>query len=527
MCRRNLRRAKIADSSGRELSGAGLLAGALALGRLLRREVLDGDESFVGVLLPPSLGAVLANAALAIDRRIAVNLNYTLSADVLAGCIAQCGIRHVLTSPRLLERFPLKFDAQPVYVEDLRDRLTWRDKLAAAAQAWLLPAAVLERRLRLTGIQPDDLLTVIFTSGSTGQPKGVMLSQRNVGSNIAAFDAVIRFRADDVLLGVLPMFHSFGYTATLWTALTLDPKAVYHYTPLEAREIGRLCRRHAATILVSAPTFLRSYLRRCEPEDFRTLDIVIVGAERLPPALADAFQERFGVRPTEGYGATELSPVVAVNVPSSRDTGGGQGSREGTVGRALAGIAVRVVDPETRAELPAGAEGLLLAKGPNVMQGYLGRPDLTAEVLRDGWYATGDMATIDADGFIRITGRLSRFSKIGGEMVPHLRVEELINEIIGGHAEGLRATVAALADEKKGERLVVLHCGLGMTAEEVCRRLVEQGLPPLWVPSPESFRQVPALPLLGTGKLDLAAVRALALAAFAVPPGAGEGGGGS
>jgi acyl-[acyl-carrier-protein]-phospholipid O-acyltransferase / long-chain-fatty-acid--[acyl-carrier-protein] ligase len=294
---------------------------------------------------------------------------------------------------------------------------------------------------------------------------------------------------------------------------------------LEAREIGRLSRRHGATILVSAPTFLRSYLRRCEPEDFRTLEVVIVGAERLPPALADAFQERFGVRPSEGYGATELSPAVAVNAPASRDPSGGQGAREGTVGRALAGIAVRVVDPATRAELPAGAEGLLLVKGPSVMQGYLGRPDLTAEVVRDGWYTTGDMAAIDSDGFIRITGRLSRFSKIGGEMVPHLRIEELINEILGGHADGPRATVAAVADEKKGERLVVLHCGLGMTPDELCRRLHEKGLPPLWIPSPDSFRQVSALPLLGTGKLDLAAVRALALAAFAARPGNDLGGG--
>jgi acyl-[acyl-carrier-protein]-phospholipid O-acyltransferase/long-chain-fatty-acid--[acyl-carrier-protein] ligase len=313
------------------------------------------------------------------------------------------------------------------------------------------------------------------------------------------------------------MFHSFGFTTTLWTALTLDPKAVYHYTPLEAREIGRLCRRHGSTILVAAPTFLRSYLRRCEPEDLKTLEIVVVGAERLPPDLADAFQERFGVRPIEGYGTTELSPVVAVNVPPSRHAGDASGLREGTVGRPLGGIAVKVVDPATRRELSAGQEGLLLVSGPNVMRGYLGRPDLTADVLRDGWYATGDMAVLDPDGFIRIMGRLSRFSKIGGEMVPHLRIEELIQEIIGTRAEGLRAAVAAVPDQKKGERLVVLHAGLGMPPEAICRRLAEMGLPPIWVPSPDSFRQVEAIPLLGTGKLDLARVRAMALAAFQKP----------
>jgi acyl-[acyl-carrier-protein]-phospholipid O-acyltransferase/long-chain-fatty-acid--[acyl-carrier-protein] ligase len=477
---------------------------------------LAPDEEYVGILLPPSLGSVLANAALAIDRRIAVNLNYTLPADVLNACIGQCGIRHVLTSPRLAERFPLRLDAETVHVEDLRDRLTWRDKLAAAAQAWLLPAAILERRLGLTRIQPDDLVTVMFTSGSTGQPKGVMLSHLNVGSNLDAFGEVLQLGRRDVLLGVLPMFHSFGYATTLWTALTIDARAAYHYTPLDARQIGRLCRRYGSTILVAAPTFLRGYLRRCEPEDFRSLEVVVAGAEKLPPALADAFQQRFGVRPIEGYGATELSPVVAVNAPPGRDPGG-HNLREGSVGRPLAGVAIRVVDPQTRQDVPAGADGLLLVKGPNVMQGYLGRADLTAEVLRDGWYSTGDVAAIDRDGFLWITGRLSRFSKIGGEMVPHVRLEELLHEIIGPDAEGPRAAVVAVHDEKKGERLVVLHCGLPLLPEVICRQLIEKGLPPLWVPSPDSFRQVAAIPLLGSGKLDLAGLQALARAEFPGP----------
>jgi acyl-[acyl-carrier-protein]-phospholipid O-acyltransferase/long-chain-fatty-acid--[acyl-carrier-protein] ligase len=245
--------------------------------------------------------------------------------------------------------------------------------------------------------------------------------------------------------------------------------------------------------------------------------VVVAGAEKLPSGLAEAFQQRFGVRPIEGYGTTELSPVVAVNAPPSRDPSGGQNRREGSVGRPLAGVAVRVVDPQSRQELPVGAEGLLLVKGPNVMQGYFGRADLTAEVLRDGWYSTGDMATIDADGFLWITGRLSRFSKIGGEMVPHVRVEELIHEIVRPDGDGPRVAVAAVHDEKKGERLVVLHCGLALPPETVCRRLIEKGLPPLWVPSPDSFRQVAAIPLLGTGKLDLAGLQALARAEFSRP----------
>jgi acyl-[acyl-carrier-protein]-phospholipid O-acyltransferase/long-chain-fatty-acid--[acyl-carrier-protein] ligase len=512
-----MRRPKIADTSGAELTGGALLTGTLAVRRLLRREVLGPDEQYVGILLPPSLGSVLSNTALTLDRRIAVNLNYTVSPDVMNACIAQCGIRHVLTSPRVMERLSMKINAELVFVEDLKTRMTRTDKLVAAAQAWLAPLGMLERSLGLTEIRPDDVLTVMFTSGSTGQPKGVMLTHHNIGSNVEAIDQIVHLTERDVLLGILPIFHSFGYTATLWTALTLAPKAVYHYTPLEARPIGKLCRKHGCTILVATPTFLRTYLRRCEPEDLKSLDVVFVGAEKLSPELAAAFDKQFGVHPVEGYGATELSPVVSGNIPPSRDARGGQqGVREGSIGRPLPGVQVKVVDLDTGEPLPARAAGMLLVTGPNVMKGYLNRLDLTAEVLRDGWYVTGDVAYLDADGFIFITGRINRFSKIGGEMVPHIRIEEAITQICGFDEDEIHLAVTAVPDEKKGERLVVLHTGLPVPPEDISRRLIEQGLPPIWVPSADCYRRVEAIPVLGTGKLDLKALKALAAEEFVV-----------
>jgi acyl-[acyl-carrier-protein]-phospholipid O-acyltransferase / long-chain-fatty-acid--[acyl-carrier-protein] ligase len=556
MCRRRMWRPKVADSTGAELTGADLLMRTLILRRLLRREVLAHDEQNVGLLLPPSVAAVVANAAMAIDCRVAVNLNYTMTSEVTNDCIAQCGIRHVLTSRRVMERFDLKLNAELVYLEDFKDRATRGDKLAAAAMTWMMPVRWLERRLGLTKLREDDLLTIIFTSGSTGRPKGVMLTNRNVGANIWAIDQVLRLADDDVLLGILPVFHSFGYTTTMWTVLTLAPKGIYHHNPLEAREVGKLARRHGATIMIATPTFVRSYLRRCEPQDFALLDVVFTGAEKLSPDVAAAFEQRFGVRPVEGYGATELSPVVSANLPPSRAADSKhEGVKEGTVGIPLPGVAVKVVDLETGEDLGPSKSGMLLVAGPAVMKGYYNRPDLTAEVIRDErekgditeigrlggaegkdrketgkatcggsrhvgdacfsrWYITGDVAVIDDDGFITITGRISRFSKLAGEMVPHIRVEEAIGKVLGLGEDDLKLVVTSVPDHKKGERLVVLYTELQQTPEEICRSLATGGLPALWVPSPDSFRRVTAIPVLGTGKLDLKRVKDLATAEF-------------
>ncbi len=518
-CRRNIWRKKFIDSTGVKLTGGEALARSLMLRRLLRREVLDEDEKHVGVLLPPSVGALLTNAAITLDRRVAVNLNYTVTSEVMNQCLGVAGIRHVLTSRRVRERFPLEMDAEIVYLEDLKDKVRLGDKLIGAAAAWLVPCWILERWLGLGRIDPDEVLTIIFTSGSTGLPKGVMLTHDNIATNVDGFCEIIHFGARDTVLGILPFFHSFGYTTTVWTALVRDPRCVYHYTPLEPRPIGKLCRQHQVTLMLSTPTFLRSYIRRCSKEDFASLEIVITGAERLPPDVAEAFEKKFGVKPMEGYGTTELSPVVSANIPACRVVDEfQQASREGSVGQAMPGVSAKIVDPETFQDLDVDQPGMLLIKGANVMKGYLDQPQLTAKVIRDGWYVTGDIARIDADGFIFITGRQSRFSKIGGEMVPHIRVEETLNDVLRSadeEEEGqLRAVVTGVPDAKKGERLVVLHAGLDQSPEEICRRLGEKGLPAIWIPSPESFAQVEAIPVLGSGKLDLKQLQQVALEKF-------------
>jgi acyl-[acyl-carrier-protein]-phospholipid O-acyltransferase/long-chain-fatty-acid--[acyl-carrier-protein] ligase len=496
---------KVADSTGAKLSSRDLLIRTMALRRYLLREVLSDDEKRVGVFLPPTVPAIAANLALSLAGRVTVNLNYTASSAQLKQCCELAGLKHVITSRKFVEKVGLDVGAPQVFLEDVRDKITIGDKLSALLNVRLRSAASLYAACGLSGQKTSDPLTIIFTSGSTGFPKGVVLTSSNISSNVDGVDQAIRLTERDVILGVLPFFHSFGYTVTIWTALCLECSCVYHFSPLEARPIAKLAQEYGATVLLATPTFLRSYIRRVEPEQFKTLEVVVLGAEKMPPDIADAFEERFGVRPVEGYGTTELSPVVSVNVPKSRATGNRSGLREGSVGLPVKDVQARIVHMDDDTPLPVGQTGMLEIRGPNVMQGYLDRPDLTADVMHDGWYRTGDVGKLDEDGFIYITGRLSRFSKIGGEMVPHILIEQAISDIVGLDEEGLqRVAVASVPDPKRGERLVVLHLPcIEMNPSEILQKLASQGLPTLYLPSEDSFAEVPAIPMLGTGKLDL------------------------
>jgi acyl-[acyl-carrier-protein]-phospholipid O-acyltransferase / long-chain-fatty-acid--[acyl-carrier-protein] ligase len=509
---------KVADSTGAKLTNEELLIRTLVLRSYLLREVLgtEADEKNVGVFLPPSVPAVVTNLALGLANRVAVNLNYTVSETVLRQCCEAGNLKHVITSRKFMEKLDMKVSAPLIYLEDIKDKISWTDKLFAAANVKLRSADGLHRALGLAGKKHSDPLTIIFTSGSTGVPKGVVLTCGNIESNVQGIDESIRLRNDDVVLGILPFFHSFGYTVTLWSALSLPCAGIYHYSPLEARPIGKLAAHFGATVLLATPTFLRAYIRRVEPEQFKKLEVVVVGAEKMPLQLAEDFEQRFGVRPVEGYGTTELSPLVSVNIPKNRvGDRKDSGLREGSVGRPVCNVEARVVGVDDDKVLSVGETGLLEIRGPNVMQGYLNRDDLTTEVMHDDWYRTGDVAFVDKDGFIHITGRLSRFSKIGGEMVPHIQIEETMTEIVGSNEDGtMRVAITAIPDEKRGERLVVLHTELPIGKSELLQKLSLAGLPNLYLPGEDSFVPVSAVPVLGSGKLDLKAMRQVALDHF-------------
>ena len=512
--RRHPHRFALADVQTPKVTFGSALSKVVFLARRLKKTW--AGQNMVGILLPPSVPGALVNYSALLMGKVPVNLNYTVSPEVLASCIRQCELKTVITSRTFLEKLKLTVPGETVFIEDLAAKPTFAGKISAWLMAKFLPAGLLERALS-SNPQPaagrrkslDDLATVIFSSGSTGDPKGVMLSHYNIGSNIAQLEQVFGLDKRDCILGILPFFHSFGFTGTLCLPAALGVGVVFHPNPLDARAIGPLVRNYAVTFLLATPTFLQIYLRGCAPADFGSLCLVMTGAEKLPDRLAAAFEEHFGIRPMEGYGCTECAPVVAVNTPDFRSAGFHQvGVKRGKIGHPLPGVCVRVVDvenPQTGTSVPLGQPGLLLVRGPNVMQGYLGKPEKTAEVLRDGWYTTGDVAALDEDGFLQITDRLSRFSKIGGEMVPHIKVEEKLHELAGATEQTF--VVTGLPDEKKGERLVVLHKFADEKLLPCLEKLAQCDLPNLWKPRPDQFFRVEAFPLLGTGKLDLRKVR--------------------
>jgi acyl-[acyl-carrier-protein]-phospholipid O-acyltransferase/long-chain-fatty-acid--[acyl-carrier-protein] ligase len=285
-------------------------------------------------------------------------------------------------------------------------------------------------------------------------------------------------------------------------------RVAFHANPLDAKGVGGLVERNRVSILLATPTFLRNYMRACSVEQFASLRLVVAGAEKLPSRLSEEFLAKFNLSIFEGYGATEMSPVISVNVPNSEDPVWPQvGNRPGTVGQPLPGCMTKVVNPDTFDALPSGSQGLLLVGGPSRMLGYWKQPERTAEVLRGDWYVTGDIGTVDPDGFITLTDRLSRFSKIAGEMVPLVRVEEAIREIAGVET----VTVVALPDAQKGERLVALHTSPEADSRQINRAMAASSVPRLWIPKAESIHHIDELPMLPTGKLDLQRLKALAL----------------
>lgn len=506
---RRPRRVALTDcAEGRRTLRSGwLLTLAWLLSRELRRQT---DRPRVGIVFPPGIGATLANLAVVLAGKVPVNLNFTLGPSSLAACMETAQLDCLLTTRRMQQKFP-DFpwpDAGVVDVVEVLKGLPKGRALALAIALRLLPATWMAAFLGVPREGDRREAALLFTSGSSGEPKGVVLSHRNILGNCAQVDAAGLLPGSETLLSNLPVFHSFGFTIGLWLPLLRGCGLVTLPSPLEFKKVAEVVEAEGVTVFVGTPTFLKPYLKRVEPEKLRSLRYVIAGAEKTPPGFPEAWEAVFGSQILEGYGLTETSPVVSVNAPDGAGQAGSVGYRAGSVGQLLPGMTARIVDPESRLDLAPGATGLLLLRGPNIFEAYLDAPEQTAAVKDGDWLITGDLARFDEAGFLYIEGRLSRFSKIGGEMVPHGTVEQVLVEAYGLlDAERPLLAVAGRPDAVKGESLVLL-AAIDLELAEVRAKLEAAGLPNLWVP--RTIQRVDVIPTLATGKLDLRAIKALA-----------------
>lgn len=498
----------------RELKAGQILAASAALAQHLKRTV---QAKRVGIVLPPGAGSTIANLAVQCAGKVPVNLNFTAGRTAVAHALKAAQIDVVISADAMREKvkdFPwpertLDFRKEMVALGGKRAILPW------LVAAWVLPNQWMADLLGLPKYGDREEAGLLFTSGSSGEPKGVVLSHRNILANCWQISSLSILPDTASILACLPIFHSFGFTVTLWYPMLRGCRVVSVPSPLDTRKIIDAIREEEVSVIVGAPTFLRPLVKKASAADFRSLNLAVSGAEKLPDDLFRAFKEKFHLEIMQGYGLTETSPVSNVNQPHppiATETGTPQaGKLLGSVGRLLPGMTARIVDPETEEMRAATETGMVWLRGSNIFEGYLDDPEKTAAAMRHGWFVTGDLGRFDEDGFLHIEGRLSRFSKLGGEMVPHGTIEQKIVEAFDlDQSAGYAIAVMGVPDANKGEALVLLTT-LEVGVDDLREKLIAVGLPNLWVP--RIVERVDSIPVLGTGKLDLNGCRQMALAA--------------
>lgn len=507
----------VADVDGGPVSQLKLMTACA----LFRKVIGRSSGQNTGILLPTSSAAAIANLAALMAGKTVVNLNFTAPMDAIESALRQAELETIVTARRFVKKLKARgidpeviFEGRDIlYMEDIKAQTSKLSALLTMGLVKLLPVSILQFWL-CSSREIEDTAAILFSSGSEGEPKGVMLSHRNLMANLRQTSDVLNVREDECIMATLPTFHAFGLTVTCLMPLIEDIPVVCHPDPTDAVKIGKGVARYKATLMCATSTFMRLYCRnkRLHPLMFSSLRAVVAGAEKLDPQVRESFEQKFHVSVVEGYGSTETTPVASTNLPDSLDTDWWSvqiGNRPGTVGMALPGTTFRIVDPDTLEELPTGEDGLILIGGTQIMQGYLKNPDKTAEVIveREGlrWYKSGDKGHVDEDGFLTIVDRYSRFAKLGGEMVSLSAVECKVREILS--LPELPLVAVNLPDPKKGEKIVLLVEGEFETGD-LRQQLVDGEMPNLSLPA-EIFA-VDAVPLLGSGKTDFGGAAKLA-----------------
>jgi acyl-[acyl-carrier-protein]-phospholipid O-acyltransferase/long-chain-fatty-acid--[acyl-carrier-protein] ligase len=472
-------------TTDKRMSYSQMLIASLILADKLKRY----DKGYLGVLLPTSAGCALITLAALMSGRVPVMINYSTGAARNA-VFAQgkCGFTTIITSKALLEKIDCPNVKGMIFLEDLIDDISPADKLIAVGKS-KLPLRLLLPLLGSAQVQDDAV--ILFTSGSERDPRAVQLSHRNIESNIAAFSKLVHLTRDDVILASLPFFHVFGLTINLWTPLVLGMTAVAYANPLDYRTICTIIRDERPTIMAATPAFLAGYLKKSEPGDFASLRLVVSGADRCPESLREGFLHKHNIPLIEGYGATETSPVVSANCHEQ--------NRPGSVGKPIEGVSVKIEHYETGRPCTTGEVGRIMVKGDLVMKGYLDDYEETSMRIRSGWYDTGDLGYLDADGFLWISGRLRRFVKIGGEMVSLVQIEFALEQLL---PDGIVCCVVDVPDPKKGARIVAALTD-SIDEKQILRELAKH-LPPIAMP--KEFIVLQEMPKMGSGKIDFRGV---------------------
>jgi acyl-[acyl-carrier-protein]-phospholipid O-acyltransferase/long-chain-fatty-acid--[acyl-carrier-protein] ligase len=461
------------------------LIGALILSSKFKKY----DKGFIGIMIPTSAGCALATVGALMSGRIPVMINYSTRAEESAKYAQKkCKFKTIIASRALLEKINCPVIDGMIMIEDIMESVTTVEKLKAALKT-KLPVNMILKSIHKG--DENDTAAILFTSGSEKDPKAVQLTHLNIASNIVNFGGYVKLSESDILLANLVFFHIFGLTVNLWVPFCYGMTMVAYANPLDFQTISNIARDEKPTLMVGTPSFFWGYLKKSEPGDFKSLRLMVAGADKCPDALREGYMNKHGVTLLEGYGATETSPVISVNSHEF--------NRPGSTGKVIPGVQVRLVNFETGEECKTREVGKIFVKGDSVMKGYYDDPDLTADALVDGWYNTGDMGFFDEDNYLWHAGRFKRFAKIGGEMVSLVKVENTLEKFV---PSGVSCCVVEVSDEKKGS-YIVATVSAEVNKTEILRKMMNE-LPIIALP--RQFIVIKELPMMSTGKIDFRSV---------------------
>ncbi|ODS32836.1 MAG: 2-acyl-glycerophospho-ethanolamine acyltransferase [Candidatus Scalindua rubra] len=489
------------DSTGMSLNFGQILTAGILLSKQIRN--FEGDN--IALMFPASVGGALAYIATSFAGKVPVGINFLAGREELDWVMNTCDIKTIFTSRKFIEKAEIPDDPRMVFIEDIKDRTSKLEKILTYLSCKIKSSQSLIQKYKEYDA-PDKTAIILFTSGSESHPKGVPLTNHNIYKSVENYSTVFEPVPEDKILGTLPFFHVFGFVVCLWMPLIIGMGVVFHPNPTDYERLGKIVQRYRVTMLLGTSTLYRGFMKRWKREQVASVRLAFAGAEKLNENVRKKFYEKLGINILEGYGVTESCSCISVNYPND--------ICYGSVGKPLPDVQCKIVNTETYEELQPGEEGLILVKGPNVMNGYYKSPELTSKAFHDGFYITGDIEKFD-NGFLYITDRLKRFAKVGGELIPLLPIEDKLSLILDEHTddEKRKCAVVNIPHTQKGEQLVAFVVETHPDKLSLNKKLDDSGLPHL--SQPDHYISIDAIPMLPSGKVDYKRIKKMAIEKFA------------